>query len=254
MQQVIQKLPGEHIVYFGDTARVPYGEKSRETILRYTIESAIFLLEQNIKLLVIACNTVCSTQAHERLQQLFNIPVIGVIAPGAEQAVKSTRNRRIAVLGTRATVRSGMYQKEIQKHLPDATVISIPCPLFVPLVEEHMISHSATRLIVKEYLAPLHEQDVDTILLGCTHYPLLRSLIQEEFPHATVVDSAATCASKVEEILTTHQLHAEHAVMQPHRYFASDDPEKFRKLGREFLGMPLDKVEAVTSLLGQHVQ
>lgn len=246
MQQMVKTLPNEPIVYFGDTARLPYGEKSRETIIRYTIESSIFLMQQNIKALVIACNTA-TTYALEKLQQIFNIPVIGVIAPGAERAVQVTRNRQIAVLGTRGTVRSGIYQREIQRHLPDAKVTSIACPLFVPLVEEHLVTHPATRLIVKEYLAPLHDTEIDTILLGCTHYPLLRHLIEEEFgPNISIVDSAATCAAKVSEILTSLMLHNQSANSSPYRYYVSDDPQKFQILGKNFLGMPLDHVEAVS--------
>lgn len=248
MQQMIKALPNEQIVYFGDTARLPYGDKSRETILRYTIESAIFLMEQDIKVLVIACNTA-STCAIEKLQQIFNIPIVGVISPGAERAAQVTRNKRIAVLSTRATMRSGMYEREIKKRCPDAEVTTIACPLFVPLVEEHWITHPAAKLVVREYLEPLRKQNIDTILLGCTHYPLLRHMIEEEFPEVNIVDSALTCAEKVSEILAGQQLLAKTGAGPQHRYYVSDDPAKFRTLGRNFLGMPLEHVEAVTSLL-----
>lgn len=248
MQQMIHTLPHEHMVYFGDTARVPYGGKSKETIIRYSIENSIFLMEQNIKMLVIACNTAAS-HAVEKLQQIFNIPVIDVIGPGADHAVQVTRNGHIAVLGTKATINSGAYQREIQKRLPSASVIAIACPLFVPLVEERFITHAAARLIVKEYLSPLKEQNIDTVLLGCTHYPLLRSLIEAELgPDITIVDSAITCAEKVSKTLLTHELQTENVQAPQHRYYVSDDPEKFRSLGREFLGMPLDYVEAITHI------
>lgn len=249
MQQLVKTLPNEKIIYYGDTARVPYGGKSPETIVRYTIESAIFLMEQGIKCLVIACNTA-SSYALERVARIFNIPVIGVIEPGAERAVQVTQNRRIAVLGTKATVASGAYQREIQRLQPDAHVISIACPLFVPLVEEHFISHNAARLIIKEYLSDLHNQGIDTLLLGCTHYPLLRPLIEEEIgPHVKVVDSALTCAEKVSSLLKTNQLCAEHSCIPIHKYFVSDDPDKFRLMGRNFLGMPLAHVEGVSTSL-----
>lgn len=248
MKQIVKLLPNEHIIYFGDTARVPYGEKSQETIIRYTIESAMFLMEQNIKLLVIACNTAASTNVLEKLQKIFNIPVVSVIAPGAEQVVRTTRTKRVAVLGTRRTISSGIYQREIQRQLPDATVISIACPLFVPLVEEHMISHAATRLIVKEYLSSLHQEEIDTILLGCTHYPLLRPLIEDEFKQVTVVDSGVTCAHTISEILSSLNMLSK-TTPEPHRYFVSDDPDKFSRLGKQFLGMPLEHVEAVSPLL-----
>lgn len=243
MQQIVRHLPNEQLVYFGDTARVPYGEKSRETIIRYSIENSIFLMQQNIKILVIACNTA-SAHATEKLKQIFNIPVIGVIEPGAEKAAQVTRHGRIAVLGTKGTINSGIYQREIQRHLPGATITAIACPLFVPLVEERMGAHAAARLIVKEYLKPLHDKEIDTVLLGCTHYPMLRRLIEEELgPDVTVVDPAITCAEKVSETLNAQKWHAAASRQCSYKYFVSDDPEKFRKLGEEFLGMPLEHVE-----------
>lgn len=247
MQQIMRVLPQESIVYFGDTARVPYGGKSGKTIVRYSIEGTIFLMEQDIKLLVIACNTVCA-YALDKLNQIFNIPIVGVIEPGAERAVQVSRNGHIAVLGTKATINSGSYQKEITRLLPSAQITAIPCPLFVPLVEEHFVSHPAARLIIKEYLAPLRKQKVDTVLLGCTHYPLLRKLIEEEVGEGvSIVDSALTCAEKVSSLLDDLKLHGKHGSPK-HRYYVSDDPEKVRVLGREFLGMPLDDVELASSI------
>lgn len=248
MKQITKYTPKEHIVYFGDTARVPYGEKSRETIIRYSIENSIFLMQQNIKILVIACNTA-SAYALEKLRQIFNIPVIGVIEPGAQKAVEVTRTGRIAVLGTKGTVNSGVYQAEIKKRLSQAVVTAIPCPLFVPLVEEQFIHHASAKLIVKEYLAPLQSQKVDTVLLGCTHYPLLRQLIEEELgPDVSVVDSAMTCAEQVLAVLKDQALGSDRNDSPQHNYYVSDDPEKFRNLGRNFLGIPLDNVEAATLL------
>lgn len=245
MSQLIRTLPHESLTYFGDTARVPYGGKSRETILRYAIESAIFLLQQQIKMLIIPCNTV-SAYALEPLRQIFNIPVIGVIDPGAEKAVATTRQGRIAVLGTKATILSGIYQKKIQEKLPDAHVISIACPLFVPLVEEIFISHPATKLVVKEYLAPLKKEKIDTLLLGCTHYPLLWEAIQEEMgPEVTLVDSATTCAETVAAALQATGLAKEGGEAQYH-FYVSDDPQKFKKLGETFLGAPIPHVEAIS--------
>jgi glutamate racemase len=247
MRQLVRVLPRERIVYFGDTARLPYGEKSRETIIRYSIENAIFLLERNIKLLVVACNTA-SAHAIEKLQQIFNIPIIGVIEPGAEKAVQVSRNGQIAVLGTKGTIHSQMYQKAISSRRPDAVVLPIACPLFAPLIEEQFIDHQATRLIVKEYLKPLQEHPVDTILFGCTHYPLLRELIQEEIgPDVAIVDSATTCAEKVEKVLQTHQLGSISTTLPVHQYFVSDDAPKFQKLGQAFLGAPIQNVELMTA-------
>lgn len=243
MKQVIAKLPHENIIYFGDTARLPYGEKSRETVVRYTIDSALFLLEQEIKVLVIACHTASSC-ALDKLQKIFNIPVIGVIEPGAEKAVNVTRNQRIGILGTKATVRSGVFQNEIQKRLPQAQVIATACPLLVPLVEEKFMSHSATKLIIQEYLDPLLEQNIDTLVLGCTHYPLLRPLIEEYVgKEITIVDPAVTCAEKVYDVLAQERV--SHASPQ-YKWYVSDDPEKFRAIGQTFLGKPIEAVEKVS--------
>lgn len=246
MQQVIKHLPKENVVYFGDTARLPYGNKSRETIIRYSIENSIFLLQHNIKVLLIACHTASSV-ATERLRQIFNIPVVGVIEPGAEKAVQMTRNKRIAVLGTRGTINAGVYQQEIKKRLEGAHVLGIACPLFVHVVEESMTSHEAAKLIVKEYLAPLHKENVDTVLLGCTHYPMLSKLIAEELgPNVTIVDPAIAAAEHILEILNIQNWHNSEKLAADYKFYVSDDPEKFRKLGCEFLGIPLKHVEAAT--------
>ncbi len=207
MQEVVKALPRENILYFGDTARLPYGEKSRDTIIRYAIENTIFLMEQKIKMLVIPCNTVTSV-ALDKLKQIFNIPIVGVIEPGVEKVVQVTRSKHIAVLGTRGTINSGVYQREIALRLPNATIHALACPLFVPFVEEDMVRHPAAEIIVKEYLAALKGRKVDTILLGCTHYPLLRHLIQKELGDGVqIVDSASTCAEKVGLMLSQYAMH-----------------------------------------------
>lgn len=246
MQQLIKTLPHEHIIYFGDNARFPYGEKSPETIIRYCIENTIFLLEQNIKMLVIPCNTA-TTHALEKLQHIFNIPIVGVIEPGADKAVKITKNKRIAILGTKGTINSGAYQKEILKMDPQIKLFPIACPLLAPLVEEHFLNHPATQLIIKEYLTPLKDSNVDTILLGCTHYPLISPLIQAEVgEHVSIVDSATTCAERVAALLQTHQLETPLRQLPQHKYFVSDDCERFRSLGKSFLGDAIDE-HCVTS-------
>lgn len=239
VKQVMQTLPKESIIYFGDTARVPYGGKSPETIIRYSKENMSFLLEHQVKVIVVACNTA-SAHAIQILREMVNIPVIEVIEPGVKKAVQVTRNQRIAVLGTKGTIDSGHYQTEIKKYLPNAIVFPIPCPLFVPLVEEHFVCHPASKMIVKEYLASIKGEDIDTLLLGCTHYPLLQQIIQEEVGKTvTVVDSATTCAEKVESLLKHHRLLSE-KVTPTYRYFVSDDPEKFKLMGKEFLGQDLE--------------
>lgn len=242
MQQIVCALPRESIIYFGDTARLPYGDKSKETIIRYSLEIAEFLIKKKIKLLIIPCNTA-TAYAIEELKKTFNIPILGVIEPGVEKVVQVSRNQSIAVLGTRATINSGIYQKEIKKRLPGANVQAIACPLFVPFVEEHFLDHPATKMIVKEYLGTLKDQQIDTILLGCTHYPLLRDLIQEEMgSDVAIVDSATTCAEKAKSLLTTYQMHTSSQSIPSYQYYVSDDPDRFMRLGKIFLGAAIEDV------------
>jgi glutamate racemase len=243
MKQIMHHLPNEKLIYFGDTARLPYGEKSPETILRYSIENAIFLMEHDIKLLVIACNTAAA-HAVEKLKQIMKVPIVDVIQPGADRASRTTQNRKIGIMATRATTLSGVYPYEIQKRLPNADVYSIACPLLVPLIEEHYFNHPAAQLIVRDYLAPLKEKEIDTLLLGCTHYPLLRHLIQEEMgPQVSIIDSATTCAEHVSAILDALGLRNTQKELQTHLYYASDDPEKFRAHSANFLGQTITKVD-----------
>lgn len=243
MQQLMRELPNESMVYFGDTARVPYGGKSPETIIRYSIENSIFLLEKKIKLLVVACNTASSV-AIEKLERIFNIPVVGTIEPCASKAAAISKNKRFAILGTKATIQSKAYEKAIKKSCPEATVISIACPLFVPLIEESFLHHPSAKGIVKEYLSCLNNQNVDTVLLGCTHYPLLKSLIQEELGKDVVlVDSAATCAETTTEILNHLSLQSSTQTPPLYHYYVSDDPEKFRELSAKLFDLPVPYVE-----------
>lgn len=245
MQQIMHLLPDENIIYFGDTARVPYGEKSPETIIRYSIENAIFLMEKNIKLLVVACNTA-SAYALDKLKRIFNVPVIGVIEPGAQQAAEISKNQRIAILGTKGTIHSKVYEMELRRLLPGATLFPIACPLFVPLIEEQFVHHRAMELIVEEYLKPLRGCEIDTVLLGCTHYPLVRDLIQQEMgPHIAIVDSAKTCARAVKSLLDAHGLQAGINSIPEYRYWVSDDPGRFHKKGSDFLGHTISQVELV---------
>ena len=243
LQQLIHLLPQESFIYYGDTARLPYGEKSRETIIRYSIENTIFLLEKNIKLLVVACNTA-TAHALEKLQHIFNIPVVGVIDPCAEYAVRSSKNRRIAVLGTKGTINSQSYQKAILRHAPDAFILPISCPLFVPLVEEHYIDHVAARLIVQDYLKPMKDMQIDTVVLGCTHYPLLKSLIRSELgDEIDIIDSSTACARTVTNILAERELYRREQSDPIMQYFVSDDPLRFQSFGHTFLGRSIEKVE-----------
>ena len=244
MKQLVRALPNEHVIYFGDTARIPYGSKSRETVVRYSIENSIFLIEKEIKVLVVACNTATS-HALDKLRNIFSLPVVGVVDPGAEHAVNVTAHGRIAVLGTKGTILSQAYQKAILLRAPHATVVPIACPLFVHLVEEGCIDHPAAGLVVQEYLKPLKGQNIDTILLGCTHYPLLTDLIRKEMgPDVAIVDSATSCAEKVATLLGENHLKNGAAASPTYQYFVSDDPAKFQSLGQAFLGTPIGSVHS----------
>lgn len=251
LNAVHELLPKEKLVYFADTARLPYGDKSAETVLRYSIENSIFLMEHWVKILVIACNTASSVAA-DKLRQLFNIPVVGVIEPGAKRAVSVSKNGRIAVLGTRGTIQSGAYQREILKLDAQSHVETLACPLFVPLIEEGLHDHAATRLIVQEYLKPLQSSGVDTILLGCTHYLALADLIRETLDREVeIVDSASTCAEHVSWVLKEKELATLSKESATPLYYASDNPEKFRRLGQKFMTKNLGEVKIPASYASQ---
>ena len=179
-REIMRQMPQERIVYFGDTARVPYGSKSQDTVLRYSRQIIRFLKTQGVKAIVIACNTA-SACALETVKQELDIPIIGVIYAGARTAAEATHNGKIGVIGTEATIRSGIYTREMQKLRPDIEVIGKPCPLFVPLVEEGLFHDSVTDEIASRYLSSLKEKDIDTLVMGCTHYPLLRSTLHQFF-------------------------------------------------------------------------
>lgn len=242
MRAIRQLLPQENIVYFGDTARVPYGNKSADTILRLSLENCSFLLEQNIKMLVIACNTACSVGAVEYLKQSFDIPIIGTILPAVQDVVQRGK-KRIAVLGTRTTISSGLFQQQILKHLPDAQVSATACPLFVPLVEEGYSTHPMAGAAVQEYLHPLRAKELDIAILGCTHYPLLQPLIQKQLgPHVLLIDPAIPCAEAIRSYLLFHHLQNTQTKSPHYQFYVSDDPEKFRLLGKIFLNHPIENV------------
>lgn len=243
LRQVMTLLPYEKILYLGDTARMPYGDKCNETVRRYAIENTAFLLEQQIKLLIVACSTA-SAHSMNRLRELFDVPIIDVVEAGVNQVVATTKNQRIAVLGTKGTIFSAIYQNEILKRLPEATIFPIACPLLAPLVEENFAAHPAARLIVREYLAPLKNSSIDTLLLGCTHYPLLLSLIQEELPDVKIVDPAACCASMAASLLCRFNLQSELSPSKPvHSFYVSNDPQKFSRFASHFLGTSIPPIQ-----------
>ncbi len=243
MRAICKLMPNENIVYFGDTAHLPYGNKSQDTILRYSLENASLLIDRGVKALVIACNTSCSA-ALSQIRKAFSIPIIGITEQGVEETIALVPPRgKIAILGTRATIASGVYQQQIQAHRPHLAISAIPCPLFVPLVEEGYSDHPLSSLIAQEYLKPLKGQFVDAILLGCTHYPLLQSAIQKELdPTALLIDPAYACAQKTRKVLLENDLLNPSILCPRYEFFVSDDPEKFRLMGKAFLNYPIEHV------------
>lgn len=245
VRALFERVPGESVIYFGDTARVPYGPKSPDTVRRYSAEILAFLLHRGVKAVVVACNT-STAHALEHLRAHTAVPVVGVIEPGARAAVATSRTGRIGVIGTAGTIASGAYERAIRALAPEATVVSQPCPLFVPLVEEGWFDHPATELVAREYLEPLRRRDVDTLVLGCTHYPLLKPLLQRLLgPSVRLIDSAEETANAVCEVLAGGELAAPSAARPVHRFVVSDDEPHFRRVGARFLGEKLQHVEVV---------
>ena len=246
VHELIRQLPHESIVYFGDTARVPYGPKSPDTVRRYSREIASFLTEQDVKAIVIACNTA-TAHALGTLRSELSLPVVGVVEPGARAAVAATRTGRIGVIGTAGTIKSGAYERAICALLPTAQVTARACPLFVPLVEEGWIDHGATLLVAREYLEPVVRAGVDTLVLGCTHYPLLKPLLRTVLgPDVRLIDSAEETAAEAARTLAAQNLSAPDASAAAYRFVASDDPDQFLRVGQRFLGGAVENVEIRT--------
>jgi glutamate racemase len=242
---LFERLPRESVIYFGDTARVPYGPKSPETVRRYSGEILAYLLQRGVKAVVVACNT-STAHALAHLQAHAPVPVIGVIEPGARAAVRATRSAKIGVIGTAGTIASGAYERAIKALRPDATVYARACPLFVPLVEEGWLDQPATELIAREYLEPLKRVGVDVLVLGCTHYPLLKPLLARVMGAAvTLIDSAEETARAVQAELEQRGLAAGPAGDPIHRFLVSDDAPRFRRVSATFLGEKVQAVEVV---------
>lgn len=241
VRELKKQLPVESIVYLGDTARVPYGIKSKEAIIRFTTEGLLFLLDKRVKLVIIACNT-SSSLALAVLKKRFKVPILGVIQPGVKEAVKATRNKRIGVIGTKATIKSSIYETEIKKLNPKIQIYSYPCPLFVPLAEEGWVDGKITLEIAKKYLEPLKERDVDTLILGCTHYPLLKAIIRKIMKEITLIDSARQVAKETKDLLLKEGL-LNLKKKSEDIFYVTDEPENFSKLTKLFLGYGLKNVK-----------
>ena len=246
VHELMRQLPHERIIYFGDTARVPYGPKSPDTVRRYSREITDFLVAQGVKAVVVACNTA-TAHALPTLRGDLPVPVVGVVDPGARAAVAASASGRIGVIGTMGTINSGAYERAIRAITPDATITTRACPLFVPLVEEGWTEHEATRVIAREYLAPMARANVDALVLGCTHYPLLKPIIADVLgSDVRLIDSAEETAAETARVLQRLDLCADADGGPTYRFVASDAPEQFLRLGQRFLGETVERVDTVT--------
>lgn len=246
VKRLREKLPNEDIIYFGDTARVPYGNKSVDVIKRFSIEIAEFLQIQDVKLIVTACNTA-SALALSHLRRNTVLPVIGVIDPGVRAALKLSRTGKIGVIGTRATIKSDAYGSRIRELRADSEVISVACPLLVPLVEENLLAGPITRSILEMYLGNLKTVSVETLILACTHYPLLKQAISEVIGTGTeLIDSASETAIEVAEVLEARRISGSTEREGNLKLFVSDSPENFARVGCNFLGRPMHQVNLET--------
>lgn len=245
VRELMRQLPRESIIYFGDTARVPYGTKSKDTIIKFSIENVKFLLKFDVKLIVVACNTASSISLAS-LRFHFNVPIIGVIRPGAREAVRLTKNKRVGVIGTKTTIASKAYEDEIKYRDRTIRVMSKACPLFVPLVEEGWIKEKITKEIAKTYLTPIKKQKADTLILGCTHYPLLKGVIKQVMGDGiNLIDSAYQTAREVNTLLSQKGLLNPSSEKPRYEFYVSDEPENFINIGERFLGKSLKHVERV---------
>jgi len=247
LKEVRKKLPKEDIIYLGDTARVPYGIRSPQTVIKYSVSNTDFLLKQNIKLLIIACNTA-SAVANKALREKYTIPIIDVVGPGAKGAVKITKNKRIGIIGTQGTIKSCAYQKEIKRIDPDIETFTQPCPLFVPLAEEGWCSKDdeVVVLIARRYLETLKSMDIDTLVLGCTHYPLLKEALQSVMgDKIKLVDSAEETAVEVDKLLNEHNFHCDGPEEGQSLFYLTDIAHRFAETGSRFLGEALANIKLI---------
>ena len=245
VNQLIKSLPQEDIIYFGDTAHLPYGSKSKESVIRFSLDIANFLQAQRVKIIVVACNTA-SSFALSSLRENIEIPVIGVIEPGAQAAVDATRNFKIGIIGTEGTIKSRAFEEVLRKIDKNVKVFSRACPLFVPLVEEGWLDEPETSQIAEKYLSPMKDEGIDTLILGCTHYPLLKELLSRIMgQEISLIDTAEATAKAVERKLREKNLLRKGSRKAVYKFFVSDDPEKFLQLGRRFLGKNVEKAERI---------
>jgi glutamate racemase len=245
VKELMRQLPLEDIIYYGDTARVPYGTKSKESIVRFSIENTKVLLKHNVKMVVVACNS-SSSYALDTLRKNFRVPIVGVIHPGARKAVALTKNKRIGVIATSATVASNEYIRTVKSYDKGVKTFAKACPLFVPLAEEGWFHKALTVNIAKEYLAPLRAKNIDALILGCTHYPLLKASLQKAVGKKVVlVDSAKEVAGEVKALLTASESRKVSKRKPKYKFLISDRPQEFKKIARNFLGREIKHITKV---------
>jgi glutamate racemase len=245
LKEIVRTLPDENIIYLGDTARVPYGIRSAETVTRYSFENTNFLLSQEIKILVVACNTATAVSL-EAVKKEFPLPVIGVLEPGARAAVAATKTRKIGIIGTEATISSGAYERAIGRLAPDIEVTSIACPLFVSLAEEGWTDNDVAELVAEKYLATFRKTGIDMLVLGCTHYPLLKAVIGRAVgPKITLIDSAIETAKEVADVLEKLNWRGSGNGEGIRKFYVTDTPARFEMIGKRFLGDSLLHAEQV---------
>ena len=246
-REIMRNLPSEKIVYFGDTARLPYGSKSKDTIIRYSRQIVRFLQSRKVKAIVVACNTA-SALALDTLEKEIDIPIIGVVKPGARVAAQATVSKRVGVIATEATIRSGLYTELIQEIDPEISVIGKPCPLFVPLVEEGWRKDPITEMIARRYLEVLQEQDIDTLILGCTHYPLLRKLIGDIMgDKVRLVNPAYETSMVLKKLLADQHMENQGGTKEefPYRFYVSDAAEKFKEFANSILPYDVKRTKQI---------
>lgn len=245
--EIMRKLPNENIVYFGDTARVPYGTKSKETIIHYSRQIVKFLKEKNVKAIVVACNTA-SAFALDTIEKELDIPIIGVVKPGAKASTQITESKKVGVIGTEGTIKSKIYSEYIKTLDPEIEVIGSACPLFVPLVEEGWTHDMITEEVAERYLEEMKASGVDSLILGCTHYPLLRTLLKKVLGDSiTLVNPAYETALSLDELLRENDI-ASDGDKGTFDIYVSDDPEKFKKFAKKSMKEYADRVDEVTQI------
>lgn len=245
LKEISILLPNEKLLYLGDTARVPYGIRSSETVIRYSLECAEFLCRKGIKILVVACNTSSSVSL-ETLKEKLPVPVVGVIEPGVRAALKTTKNGRIGIIGTEATVQSKAYPEKIKSINPRTEVFSKACPLFVPLVEEGILEGPIVDLVIEKYLEEIKKAQIDTLILGCTHYPLLKKSIEKYMGSIKLVDSAKEVALTVKEALLSKGLINDNKSEGLKTFYVTDAPERFKRIGEIFLNYEINNIFKVS--------